>query len=235
MEKVLGAFDFDYTIIEDNSDFVVRDLLPPEIVKERLENFKHSEGWTTYMQETFNLLYEEGITEDKIKEAITSIRAVPDFISLFKILQRKNCEIIIISDSNTYFIEEWLKKNGIREAVHTIYSNPGYFSEGKLYIEKFHEQDWCNLSTRNLCKGYILESHIRKRTEEGIHFKRIFYVGDGHNDLCPSMKLSLNDVVFPRIGFPLVERLRFLGSTIKTRVMPWEDTNQILSLVETLL
>lgn len=227
MELILGAFDFDYTIIKENSDFVVRDLLPSDVIKQRLETFYNAQGWTAYMAETFQILFEEGFNEEKIKETITSISAVPDFVSLFRRLREINCEIVIISDSNTYFIDEWLKSHKIRDTVHTIYSNPAHFSEGKLIIEKYHEQDWCNLSTRNLCKGYILQSHIDKRRGEGAKFNRIFYVGDGHNDLCPSLKLQTGDLVFPRIGFPLLEQLQLFAYKVKAQVIPWENTSQI--------
>lgn len=38
---------------------------------------------------------------------------------------------------------------------------------------------------------------------EGVHFDRVNYVGDGSNDLCPSLRLSAQDRVFPRVSYPL--------------------------------
>ena len=70
-------------------------------------------------------------------------------------------------------------------------------------MERFHEQNWCNLSARNLCKGHVLKEYIAKRGTDGVKFDRINYAGDGSNDLCPSLKLGPNDRVFPRVGFPL--------------------------------
>ena len=85
-----------------------------------------------------------------------------------------------------------------------MFTNPAHFdSDGQLTIERFHEQNWCQLSARNLCKGHILKEYITKRACDGVHFDRVNYVGDGSNDLCPSLRLTSRDRVFPRAGYPL--------------------------------
>lgn len=234
MEKLLGVFDFDYTVIDENSDFVVRDLLHREVINDRLKEFKNSRGWTAFMDEVFQLLYETGFTTEQIKQSIINISAVPDFVKLFRDLRDINSEIVIISDSNTYFIEEWLKDKNLREVVRAIYSNPGYISSGRLHIKQYHEQDWCQLSTKNLCKGHILRSHIENEEANGVTYRRVFYVGDGYNDLCPSLRLKEKDVIFPRIGFPLLNELRSSEKEVKADVIPWENSDQIWSAIQNL-
>jgi hypothetical protein len=41
---------------------------------------------------------------------------------------------------------------------------------GCLKIDYYHTQDWCDLSTVNLCKGHILQGYIQKRKQEGNQF-----------------------------------------------------------------
>ena len=56
------------------------------------------------------------------------------------------------------------------------------------------------MSTKNLCKGEILEDYI---TTSGKNFSLVCYVGDGKNDFCPSLRLSAGDLTCVREGFSL--------------------------------
>ena len=52
-----------------------------------------------------------------------------------------------------------------------------------------------------MCKGNIVEDYIKERKEQGVVYDFIAYSGDGKNDLCPTLRLSENDLAFPRCGF----------------------------------
>ena len=49
-----------------------------------------------------------------------------------------------------------------------------------------------------MCKGDIIEEYIKERREQGVVYDFIAYSGDGENDLCPTLRLSENDLAFPR-------------------------------------
>ena len=49
-----------------------------------------------------------------------------------------------------------------------------------------------------MCKGDIIEGYIKERREQGVVYDFIAYSGDGKNDLCPTLRLSGNDLSFPR-------------------------------------
>ena len=61
------------------------------------------------------------------------------------------------------------------------------------------------MSTKNLCKGQILEDYIASSEKK---FSLVCYVGDGKNDFCPSLRLSANDLVCVREGFSLVKYIQ---------------------------
>ncbi len=109
-----------------------------------------------------------------------------------------------------------------------IYTNPAKFDgRGCLQIDEYHEQTWCEISAHNLCKGYVLMEYIAKRKEEdGIAFSRISYVGDGQNDVCPSLRLGQNDRVFARSGYPLHKRLA-LNHDLKAQMHPFTNGHDI--------
>lgn len=131
----LVAFDFDYTVIEDNSDTVVRSLLTE--IPQSIEDQRETRGWTFYMNEIFRLLHENKIAESDIIKAVVSIPPTPNTIEMLNTLKEMDCEVIIISDANTVFIDEWLKAHGVSSCVHKIFSNPGKFEEGRLTIKGY--------------------------------------------------------------------------------------------------
>ncbi len=146
-------------------------------------------------------------------------------------LRKPKYEVIIISDSNTEFIECIMEAAGHKKLIKAIYTNPAVFDErGCLQISYYHDQDWCKLSTRNLCKGHILDEHINKaRDDRNITFSHVAYVGDGHNDLCPSLRLRAEDVTFPREGYTLIKEIQKLErGKLKCNMEPWDTGHKIM-------
>jgi 2,3-diketo-5-methylthio-1-phosphopentane phosphatase len=130
-------------------------------------------------------LFISGIRENDLKKCMTDIPVTDGMIELLKYCQDQNYETIIISDSNSVFIDMILENAQLTKMVTKVFTNPAYFDEnGCLKIDYYHTQDWCDLSTVNLCKGHILQGYIQKRKQEGNQFDFILYVGDGTNDLC---------------------------------------------------
>ncbi|KRT78294.1 hypothetical protein AMK59_7112, partial [Oryctes borbonicus] len=178
--KKLAVFDFDHTIIDNNSDTIVRDLIPPEKIPSSLKLLYRKDGWTSYMQGVFELLFEHGLGRNEITAAIEKIEPVRGMCELINSLKQElNYDIIIVSDSNTYFIDTWLKKFNLSSTIEKVFTNPANFVDGMLKIEMYHLQCECRLSTKNLCKGKILVDFINAQKKEEIHYEKIVYVGDG--------------------------------------------------------
>lgn len=236
--QFLVAFDFDHTICDDNSDIVARKLISSDKIPDTVKRMYQPDNWNAYMGTIFQLLNANFIDVKTIKDAINRIPSVNGIDDLLSELHSRNCEIIIISDSNSLFIDWWLKHKGLSHTVKEIFTNPATIKEDMLKIEMYHEQDHCKLSSKNLCKGQILDDYISKRSLEGIKFKRIIYIGDGKNDFCPILRLSEKDVACPRIGYTLVNILKKTNEDksqqVKAKVIPWETGNDILENLKNL-
>lgn len=208
--KNLAVFDFDHTIIDDNSDTAVMKLIDKSKFPSELFTLRNTKGWTAFMQEVFKILHQNNITEPQIYSLIKTLLEV-DGIKLLitKLHDNFNYDVIIISDSNTYFINSWLQVNNLTSKVLNIFSNPAQFDEsGLLNINMFHVQNVCKLSTRNLCKGMILEDFINDQSNKGIIYNKVVYVGDGYNDLCPILRLKKSDLACCRDNYKCAQLVK---------------------------
>lgn len=227
----LVVFDFDETIINCNSDTHIKRMTPNGKFPAELWKDEYDLNWTNYMQQVFIYLHQIGCNQEDYRKCLETIEFVPGMKDLLKNLSvgtnEKQFEVIIISDANSFFINHILEFNNLLHCFKKIFTNTGEFDEkGCLRITGYHQQDWCTLSAENLCKGHVLREYIDERAKlNQIEFSRISYVGDGSNDLCPSLKLSNKDLVFPRYDFRLhrlaLEKIK--SSEMKAEVVPFQS------------
>lgn len=232
--KFLAAFDFDYTIVSNNSDIVARDLIPASftISDQVNELYNADNSWTKYMGEIFKILHETKVSKNDIQTAITSIPEVTGMVQLIQNLVEMNFEVIIISDSNMEFIRCWCDANGLTKSISHVYSNPANFDENDLLtIQPFHKQTTCQMSQMNLCKGQVLDEHIDRHSTDGSCYDKVFYVGDGSNDYCPITKLRTEDVGCARVGFKL-EKLLAESSIVKAETLLWDNGIDLLDKIK---
>ncbi|KAL9877990.1 pyridoxal phosphate phosphatase PHOSPHO2 [Glossina fuscipes fuscipes] len=235
--RYLAAFDFDYTVVAQNTDTIIRDLLPAKENTKELHSIIETKGWTDYMAEVFRLLHSHGIKSYDIIEGIKKIPEVPGFVRLLKRLrQNHNFDLIIISDSNTIFINEWLKYHGLEDKINRVFTNPAHFNEaGQLIIKPYHHQTECRMSAVNLCKGKVLEHFlIEQNLRENISYDRVVYVGDGNNDICPVIRLRLQDIACARQGYSMEKNLAKNRTKIKVRaeLLLWKTGFDLLDQLE---
>lgn len=241
-KKILVAFDFDHTIIDGNSDIHITHLCPSGVVPDDIKEKFSINGWTHYMGAIFEYLHSNGIQEGDLKKSILELPLTEGMEELLQFLKNELFEVIIISDSNSVFIDYAIEKYDLRNIVDKVYTNPAkYDDQGKLTIEFYHTQDWCNLSTENLCKGHILDEHV-KNAKDHAEFSHILYIGDGSNDLCPALRLYENDYVFPRKQYSLWKKLKKIGCLdneatdleLKAKIVEWSTGKEVLDVCKTL-
>ncbi len=234
--RFLIAFDFDRTIVEDNTDSVVQVIKDSGPIPPDLNAIAEEKGWTAFMQAVFKHLHSKGIKECDIREKIQSMEFVDGMKECIQQLNRMGGDVIIISDSNTVFIEYLLSQNEVKDCIKAVYTNPAEFdSNGQLQLEPFHENKDCKLSGVNLCKGRVLKDYMDSNPK----FEFVAYVGDGSNDFCPMLSLTPNDLAFPRSGQTSeygitreIRRRKKQGLELKCKVKEWCDGHDVLKTVQ---
>lgn len=249
--RELVVFDFDETIVDCNSDSWIHKLAAGQKLPEHLE-YTHGQDYFRHVQSVLAYLYENKVRDKEYVECLSTMPSVRGIIDpLMKTLaeKRDKYDMIILSDSNSFFISSYLKSKSLENCITTVLTNPARFTdEGQLVIDEYHVQDYCNLSSRNLCKGEALKNFIGKRMLDcNTVYTCINYIGDGENDLCPCTKLSTRDRVFPRDGYSLARlcakwkanQLIMRGSDgsgakipeLKATVIPWTTGDEILDVI----
>ncbi|KAK2168085.1 hypothetical protein NP493_1245g00011 [Ridgeia piscesae] len=234
VKKFLIAFDFDDTVIAANSDLYICRLAPQGEIPQHIKALYSKHGWTHYMSAIFTYLHENGTVPDDMLRCMREIDFINGMKGLFHFLNDNNFDIIIISDSNSVFIDCILTSAGVAPLVQKVYTNPAKFDEkGQLHLDCYHLQDWCNLSTVNLCKGHILKTHVEEQRKIGVEYDVVCYVGDGSNDVCPCLKLSSRDIAFPRVGYKLMSELDRRHEEVNAKVIPWQSGSDIMEALQT--
>jgi len=200
----LLVFDFDHTITDLNTDVEVQKLAPGGEIpaSSEMRGLYSDKGWTEFMGAVFSLLHENGVSKEDILSLMAGLELTPNMESLLqRSVEQLAATIIIISDSNTEFIRHILEARRLAHLVDRVFTNPASWTEdGRLTIGPYHHQESCTLSTKNLCKGQIMEDYLQSC---GKSFTHICYVGDGKNDFCPSLRLAEEDVTCVREGYSL--------------------------------
>lgn len=173
---------------------------------------------------------------DKVRGVMETIPFTAGMTELLHFIsEQDDAHCIVISDSNTIFIDWILKASGLGPAVDRVFTNPATINEsGFMEVQHHHSHD-CQRCPVNLCKRKVLELHLETQRQRDVHYQQVFYVGDGGNDLCPTVCLRGCDVVFPRRGYTLEKLLSSSRQdsqqedvSLRAKVVAWSSGTEIL-------
>ena len=175
------------------------------------------------------------VSADRVRSVMETIPFTAGMTDLLTFISehKSTIDCIVISDSNTMFIDWILHASGLQAAVDQVFTNPAKFNElGYMEVQCYHSHD-CDRCPVNLCKKKVLELYLSEQSDAGVEYERVFYVGDGGNDLCPTSCLRGHDVAMPRKGYTLEKLLAKLESqedttSLKAKVIAWSSGTDIL-------
>lgn len=238
--KTLMVFDFDHTVVDANSDTWVIRCLPGQTLPDEVKNSYRKGHWTEFMGRVMNHIGDQEVSPDRVRSVMETIPFTDGMIDLLTFISENKSTIdcIVVSDANTMFIDWILHAAGLQAAVDQVFTNPAKFNElGYMEVQCYHSHD-CERCPVNLCKRKVLELYLLEQTDRGVEYDRVFYVGDGGNDLCPTSCLRGHDVVMPRKGYTLEKLLAQLKSqedsaSLRARVIAWSSGTEIMEELKT--
>ncbi|XP_073156952.1 thiamine phosphate phosphatase-like protein [Henckelia pumila] len=230
-ENTVMVFDFDRTLIDDDSD---RWVMTNMGLTNLFLQLRRTLPWNSLMDRMLEELHIQGKTVNDIAQCLKGIPLHPHVISVIKSAHSLGCDLKVASDSNTFYIKTILEHHGIYNCFSEIVTNPVLVdSGGRLRIFPCHDvasSHACNLCPPNLCKGRVIE---RIQAETGC--KRLIYIGDGMNDFCPTLKLVAADFVMPRKNFPLWSHISNNLELVKAKVCEWSDGEELAKILHSIL
>ncbi|KAF9198211.1 hypothetical protein BGZ49_001046 [Haplosporangium sp. Z 27] len=233
--KRLFVFDFDWTLIETDSDNWVFEHLCEELYQVQLESVGKIQ-WTDLQQRLLGELFDRGISREDIERTLSHIPFAPEMIEALKLMKSQGSELYILSDANTVYIETVLKTYNIDHLFTEIITNPAKFDErGRLNVVRFHgldkEPHRCPLPCQpNLCKGREIQKLIDSQS-----WDQVVYMGDSTNDFCPSTRLQSKDVVLARRGLLLEKEINENPDLVKANVVYWDNARDVLQATQAIL
>ncbi|XP_021750952.1 thiamine phosphate phosphatase-like protein [Chenopodium quinoa] len=229
MSKIVVIFDFDRTIIDEDSDrWVITNMGVTPLFNQLYSTLP----WNSLMNRMMEELHIQGKTIEDIGDCLKQMPLHPKIISAIKSAHSMGCELWIVSDANQFYIKTILEQYHLLEFFKEVTTNPTFVDdEGRFRIMPYHDSKLlphgCNLCPPHMCKGLILE-RIQTSAEENGKSTTI-YIGDGGGDYCPSLKLRGNDHVMPRKNFPLWKRINSDPSLVKASVNDWSNGEELES------
>ncbi|XP_064183361.1 pyridoxal phosphate phosphatase PHOSPHO2 [Anguilla rostrata] len=239
--KSLVVFDFDHTLVDDNSDTWVIKCAPNQSLPAWLKNSYQKGRWTEYMGRVMSYLGEQEVSRDTVRSVMETVPFTDGMVELLTYISqnKNNIDCIIISDSNSLFIDWILGAAGVKTAVDDVFTNPATFDDrGYMSVQCYHAHE-CGQCPVNMCKRSVLDDFIKNKRQGGVQYERICYIGDGRNDLCPVKILREGDLVMARKGYTLETLLSSArvseNCLLKPRVVVWSSGFEILNEISKLI
>jgi 2,3-diketo-5-methylthio-1-phosphopentane phosphatase len=274
ISETLILSDFDQTLTDCDAGERLVGELAPELVP-MLAALQQPANFVPLTNAVLSEMARRGISEEVLNVALQKMgKEIPSSsLKLLQWAAQHGVDFRLISDCNTLFISQILTGARVNLLVKEVITNPSAFEKStahdsavdltrldactsghgsrdthesarRLVIQPRHRDaaspHCCPICPANLCKGKEV-AELRKRAP----YKRIIYLGDGANDLCPALNLRSGDAVLARRGFPLDTLLEKAlqndgkhtpdGRSVSAQVHTWESHAQMLELVRRLV
>ncbi|CAL8471813.1 g11355 [Coccomyxa elongata] len=197
--RTLVVFDFDWSLVEENSDNWVLDCLGATDIFKRLK--ATGMPWTQLMDASLVTAHKElGRQQQDILEACASTPFAACMRQAVATLAARGCDLVIVSDANSVYINAILEHHGLKEHFKQVHTNKASWEGGGLRVRPYHQDPrphGCPNCPPNLCKGKVMELLLMQQ-----NYSRVVYLGDGAGDFCPSLRLGPRDFVLSREVYP---------------------------------
>ena len=234
-------FDFDHTLVEDNSDTFVPLRLEPSLQAHFRAEHARGVPWTALMNDVMGRLHAAGHGEAALTAALRALPAHAGMQAAVRAAAAAGAHVAVISDANAFFISVWLAHVGLAPLVAAVHTNPAAFeTSGRLRLEPHHARDapphGCARCPPNMCKGKIVDEIVPRGGDgdgggnnDGV---RVFYAGDGSGDVCPALCLRAGDVAAARAECAMARQLLAEGERLRARLVVWRDGDDVLRALQ---
>ena len=235
-KKYLLIFDFDQTIVDEDSEYEQVKMALSEEEYNKMIEMDYYDGFNYY----FKRLKEKGLTLKDLHSILEKLELSPKMKELFSYLSKNKSkyDIIILSSYIDYSIKHILKAHGFLDLFDDFLCNRAEMKNNKsqqlLYVPRDQFPHKCDICNPSQCKSCELEKYLNKKNKK---YEKILFVCDGSNDFCPTKKiLKKGDIVFPRAEHSLIKLLskKNVKNEITCEIFPWKNADEIITKLKEL-
>jgi len=239
--RPLFMFDFDRTILCEDSDVGVPQSLGATSALEVLKTYRFGDDWTRIVDEALLAMQtREGKSRDDIAAAARGQRAFPETLEALALVAA-HADAHIVSDANDVYIGSFLAAHGLDRGF-KVWTNPTFVDEaGRLRVRPFRAAGAapaCHDCPANLCKAEVVRQMLAQAPARP---RFVAYAGDGRNDFHPATVLSAADHVLVRNdeseprALGLFHAIKRSPGSVRASVHYWKDGRDLLRVVRELL
>ena len=237
-KKILLVFDFDNTITDSTSTYIIRkEFLTYEEYEENRIAHETGNDWIKYTNDYLKLFKKHGVTLEKINKVLQTVNLADGMKNLFDCIRQNKSkyDVILLTSTFNYVIEYLLKFHKIFDLFTEIFcvkSEIGKPEDDQIiyvYERKKHNCKDCGpCGCKNFDYNEYCENHDMNQ-----YLKTIF-ICDGKNDFCLAKTLKKNDVIFERKNYDLYQKLldKSYRYEISGELIDWTSGNDIIKYLK---
>jgi len=237
-KKILLVFDFDNTITDSTSTYIIRkEFLTYEEYEENRIAHETGNDWIKYTNDYLKLFKKHGVTLEKINKVLQTVNLADGMKNLFDFIRQNKSkyDVILLTSTFNYVIEYLLKFHKIFDLFTEIFcvkSEIGKPEDDQIiyvYERKKHNCKDCGpCGCKNFDYNEYCENHDMNQ-----YLKTIF-ICDGKNDFCLAKILKKNDVIFERKNYDLYQKLldKSYRYEISGELIDWTSGNDIIKYLK---
>ena len=238
-KKTLLIFDFDKTILDDDS---YGHVILKTLTKEELQNIfnRRKENWVDGYNYSLKQIKSHGVSKDDFNKMLDELSLTEGMEDLFSFIKEKKgkYDSIILSCNYSYVINYILNKHNISDIFKEIICNPSREAnpdetEQFIYVMKKKPHE-CNVCNPCACKNNEFKEF--SSSHDMNEYDKIIFICDGFNDICLAKNLGKNDITLTRKDFAFQKNINEnnLVKDFNCKVDFWENGNEIINYLKSL-
>ena len=240
-QKILLLFDFDNTISDDTSTYILRkEFLTKEEYEKNRKDHETGNDWIKYGNDYLKLFKKNGVTLDKINKVLEKTRLTDGMQNLFDYVRQNKTkfDLVLLTNTFEYAINYLLKYYKIDDLFKEIYCAKSEIGKPEddqviyMFSRRKYDCKECgpcgckNFDYREFCTNHDIKNYLKT-----------IFICDGNNDICLAKNLKKNDIVCPRKNYSLYDKLINKGykEKISCDIFSWTSGNEIVDYIKKIL
>ena len=238
-KKILLLFDFDNTISNETSTYILRrEFLTPEEYEINRELHETQTDWIGAGNDYLKLFKKHGVTLEKINKVLDTVTLTDGMDNLFDYVRKNKSKFdcALLTSTFEYVINYLLKKFNIYDLFTEIYCVKSKIGKPEddqvIYISERKKHD-CNTCQPIGCKNFDYKEFCGSH-DMNAYYKTVF-ICDGKNDFCLAKNLKKNDAIFARKDHDLETKILILDENrkqISGDLIIWTTGNDIVDYLK---